>query len=504
MSLTLSVLTYRNQPPQRSISRIFSGTGGTIGRLDQNDLALPDPERIVSRTHARVDFRGGSYFLTSLGQNPIDLNGRPLSPGGTAELSAGDRLTIGGYCIVADIQYSGASTESRISETDGLLNASREPAGLDFPLSADPENRVAFGIDLGGGAGTAAFSNIENPAPKQAPLSSHGVQRDELPGVLEPLPRAVPAKSAQIPDDYDLLRGLDEQGDSSNRPPAPSVGSAVNASQPKWDDPFADTPLVERLPPAAPQVSNALAGTTRPGLSHEGNGDTSRTGGPAIQRVSAGAAGETEAEEAYVLAVRTLLQAAGVPELEERALANPELMRNVGDLLRETVAGLLKALVARALTKRELRVDMTLLATTENNPLKFCPDAYEALNHLLAPRPRSGYLPPLRAVREAYEDLQAHNLAVMAGMRAALLGVLQRFDPAQLEKRLASQPFLDKLLPQNRKARMWDMVAEQHDNMVREAQDEFERIFGRAFRKAYEEQLQKIRAAAGKGRSSSA
>jgi FHA domain-containing protein/type VI secretion system protein len=50
---------------------------------------------------------------------------------------------------------------------------------------------------------------------------------------------------------------------------------------------------------------------------------------------------------------------------------------------------------------------------------------------------------------------------------------------------------------------MWDMVAEQHDSLVREAQDEFDRIFGRAFRAAYDEQLQKIRAATGKGRASS-
>ncbi len=503
MSLTLSVLTYRNQPPQRSISRIFSGTGGTIGRLDQNDLVLPDPERIVSRTHARVDFREGSYFLTSLGQNPIDLNGRPLSPGGAAELSAGDRLTIGGYCIVADIQSSGP-IQSRIPEADGLLSSSREPAGLGFPLSADAESRMAFGIDLGGGGGTPAFSNFESPAPKQAPLSSHGLQRDELPGFLEPLPRPAPAKTAQIPDDYDLLRGLNEQSEAPSGLAAPSAVSALDVSQPKWDDPFADVPLAEKPPIAASQVSNTFAGTTRPGLPHEGNGDTSRAVGAPTQRVSGIAADETSGEEAYIVAVRTLLQAAGVPELEDRALANPELMRNIGDLLRETVAGLLKALLARALTKRELRVDMTLLATTENNPLKFCPDPYEALNHLLAPRPKSGYLPPLRAVREAYEDLQAHNLAVMAGMRAALLGVLQRFDPAQLEKRLASQPLLDKLLPQNRKARMWDMVAEQHEGLVREAQDEFDRIFGRAFRAAYEEQLQKIRAATGKGRSSSA
>jgi type VI secretion system FHA domain protein len=190
-----------------------------------------------------------------------------------------------------------------------------------------------------------------------------------------------------------------------------------------------------------------------------------------------------------------LLDAAGVPELADHVAADPDFPATVGELLREAVAGLLKALAARALTKRELRVDMTMLSSTENNPLKFCPNAPEALLHLLAPRARSGYLPPVRAVRESYEDLQAHNLAVMAGMRAALLGVLQRFDPNELEQRLGSRHLLDKLVSTNRKARLWDLVAQQHANLVREAQDEFDRIFGRAFRSAYEEPVRQIRAA---------
>lgn len=488
MSLTLSVLTFRNQPPQRAISKQFSGVGGTIGRLEGNDLALPDPERIVSRTHARVEFRDGCYFLVSLGQNPIDLNGRPLGSGATAELASGDRLTIGGYCIVAQIED--ARHASRLSDSPAFVD--RAFSDLDFPLPTEAEGRMAFGLDLGGAAPPRSADNV---APNHLPLSPQGAQRDQLPGFLEPLPKAAPA--VQIPDDYDLLRGLEGGADLLTGAAAPPAAAPKQALREDPIDPFAELPAVESPPrphPPAPILPDHAMSRPLPS-------EPAPTPRPEARRPDA-AVTPAGAADAYAQALRTLLQAAGVAELEERALANPEFMRNVGDLLRESVAGLLKALVARALTKRELRVDMTMLASTENNPLKFCPDAFEALNHLLAPRARAGYLPPIRAVREAYEDLQAHNLAVMAGMRAALQGVLQRFDPAQLEKQLASHPLLDKLVPQSRKARMWDLVADQHEALMREAQDEFDRIFGRAFRAAYEEQLQKLRAASGRGQSS--
>src|SRR5262245_55762902 len=215
MILTLSVLTFRNQPPPRAISKRFSGVGGTIGRLEQNDLALPDPERIVSRTHARVEFRDGAYFLVSLGQNPIDLNGRPLGSGGTAELTTGDRLTIGGYCIVAQVEDDHPA--SRPSSTASLVD--RPLTDLDFPLAAEVEGRIAFGIDLGG---AAPAHSAESAPPDHPPLSTQGVQRDQVPGFLEPLPRG--ALAVQIPDDYDLLRGL--AGGADPPPGAPASTGA--------------------------------------------------------------------------------------------------------------------------------------------------------------------------------------------------------------------------------------------------------------------------------------
>jgi len=473
MSLTLSVLTFRNRPPQRSISTRFGEVGGTIGRLEQNNLVLPDPERIVSRTHARVDFSNGVYLVTCLGQNPIELNGSPLGAGAAAELASGDRLTIGGYTIVAHVQFDGQGESTRLGEGVAPAPATHQPAQLDFPLSPAASRQMAFGIDLGGG--TPASSGVESGQPGHPPLASHGVQRDELPEFLEPLPRVAATSPLAIPEDYDPLRAVAAEGEPTSLQRDPGDAAPGKA--------FAD---------ATPALPPQLVGDVTDVPRREGM-DPNRS------RATFVPTGPRHRDDPYVQAVRQLLQAAGVPELEDRVLADPDFMQGVGELLQEAVSGLLRALIARALTKRELRVDTTMLATTENNPLKFCPDAFEALSHLLAPRARPGYLPPIRAVREAYEDLQAHNLAVMGGMRAALLAVLQRFDPAQLEKRLASHALFDKLLPQSRKARMWDLVAEQHSGLVREAQSEFELSFGRAFRAAYEEQLQKIRAATSKG-----
>jgi len=479
MSLTLTVLTYRNQPPARAMSATFTEVGGTIGRLTTNTLELPDPEHFISRTHAKVTYERGSFIITNNGQNPIDLNGRLLGIDERARLSSGDRVTIGDYLLESSIGVADAGAD--------LADILNRPATLGEPLTSGivsaPSEESAFGIPLMGGAGTARPSSRDLSGP--SPVLTAGQQRDRVPGFRAPLTPA--AERVPIPADFDLLQGL--QSETPAQPSAPRAPAKASPELAVPEDPFSAT-----LPPTEVRTARiapvALPEATRPAAPRSAAISPSESPGPIPAPAVA-----SPLQDGYILAIRSFLTAAGVPELEARALADPDFMLTTGELLREAVAGLLKALVARALTKGELRLDMTMLAPTENNPLKFSPNAHEALTHLLAPRPGAGYLPPLNALREAYQDLEAHNLAVMAGMRAALLGVLERFDPQKLEQRLTSRHVLDKLLPLNRKARMWDLVAEQHADLVREAQDEFDRMFGRAFRDAYHEQVEKLRAA---------
>ncbi len=78
----------------------------------------------------------------------------------------------------------------------------------------------------------------------------------------------------------------------------------------------------------------------------------------------------------------------------------------------------------------------------------------------------------------------------MAGVQTALLKLLQRFDPATLEKRLA-QGRLAAVLPGARKARYWDSFVEVYAEIAREAEDDFQAVFGREFAKAYAAQARK-------------
>ena len=190
-----------------------------------------------------------------------------------------------------------------------------------------------------------------------------------------------------------------------------------------------------------------------------------------------------------------LIQGLGVPGLRIDGLT-PELMLLVGQLLRESTRGAVELLVARAALKREMRAEMTMIVARENNPLKFSPSVEVALQHLLAPT-SPGFMPAAPAVRDAFDDLRAHQLGVMAGMKAALDGVLQRFDPQQLEAKLSTRSAIDSILPATRKARLWESFQQLFSQLSSEAQDDFDELFGKAFLRAYEAQLDRLQAEPG-------
>lgn len=169
-----------------------------------------------------------------------------------------------------------------------------------------------------------------------------------------------------------------------------------------------------------------------------------------------------------------------------------EMMTTIGSLLRSATAGAIDMLAARAATKREVQASVTIISVQANNPLKFLPNADSALLQLLGKK-MPGFMRADVAMKDAFEDLRAHEVGVIAGTRAALTEVLGKFDPAVLGDKLTKGSVLESVMPSARKAKLWDMYLERYLQIRREAEDDFQSIFGRAFVQAYELETARIK-----------
>lgn len=74
--------------------------GGTVGRSPDCSWVIADPNRVMSRQHAKVDCDAQGCHWTDLGTNATLLNGKPLSQGKRIALNVGDVLKIGD-CVIS-------------------------------------------------------------------------------------------------------------------------------------------------------------------------------------------------------------------------------------------------------------------------------------------------------------------------------------------------------------------------------------------------------------------
>ena len=83
-------------------------------------------------------------------------------------------------------------------------------------------------------------------------------------------------------------------------------------------------------------------------------------------------------------------------------------MRAAGALFGLMVESLRDVLMSRAAVKSEFGLEQTMLRPRENNALKFSITPADAIAALLQPG-QPGYMDPLRATREAFDDVRVHQ-----------------------------------------------------------------------------------------------
>lgn len=481
MPITLTVTSHQRQGMGPGSVKVLTAASASIGRAPGNDWVLPDPQGVVSRNHARIEYQGGEYLLIDTSVNGTFVNDapEPIGNGRSHRLQSGDQIAIGEYLI-------------RVL-TEPTVTASAPPPLFDPPLPApspaigqpaqypDPGSPVPWDptpprppaqghdhpwpapgpawpaasgpVHQQGNPGYPAQHETVDPLDVMAPLSPGNAQRPPAP---PPLHYEVARDAIRVPPGthWEPVEGETPRTDHTEwRPPGPQALPTPAPGRPPTD-PY-QPPMQPRpaTPPVAPQPPQLPA----------------TSGANDLER---------------------LLVAAGLqPEMARAAARNPELAEMLGQILQISLAGMIEVLRARTQIKNQFRLSLTQISARQNNPLKLSIDSQNALTSLFV-NPSPGFLPPVEAVNEGFQDIKIHQLAMLAGMQAAFDAMIQGLDPEVLQKRFDASGKGGGILVNN-KARYWDLFVEMYGDITDDREASFRRLFGDEFGRAYELHMQR-------------
>jgi FHA domain-containing protein len=456
LMIRITVLSRLGKPVSGPTAE-FGPQGGSIGRSATNTLVLDDPERVVSRVQAQIVCREGHYYLLDRGSNPVECNGRSLGNGCEAAIADGDRLLMGDFELA--VQAAGAPPVTAPPKPAAQALTNPHALALSSALASPPgpgSNPVFPDIAVTGGQSTQSIDKLFG--------DGDGLGGDPLAlsSLADPLHQPNTAAAA---DPLAALAGGAPvtPAPRSDHLPIDRFGFNPPLAVTPASDPVTAPPAVDAqsAPFLMPQAAPAAAA---PSVPSSGSGD------PLLEAFLRGLGGLDSAP----------------PRL------TPELMERIGVTLRAATEGTLQLLLARQEFKREVRAEVTMISTEANNPLKFSPIPEVALAHLLGPGVR-GFMSPREAMRDAFNDLRAHQFGIMVGLRSALMQLFARLAPQLLEQAVAPGR-LDGLFTARRKARLWNRFTALYTELAHEAEDDFDGLFAKAFTEAYEVQMAKFKA----------
>ncbi|GGO66628.1 type VI secretion system-associated FHA domain protein TagH [Bowmanella pacifica] len=400
LALRLEIISYQKESAAQPSSMELQGNTLSIGRDKSNDWCLADPDRILSKSHCRIEAQPQGFLLFDMSTNGVYLNQapQPIGKGNSVKLSHGDRFRISDY----DIKVS--SEDSPVTDRSD-----------DYEQAMSPPPPLVQANDA-----STDWHNLLTPS--QVKPVEHAQSEVEMP-VMTQTHYDAPDIGVSIPEDWS------SQSETAAPPQLPESSMPVEPKQPT--------------------------------------------------------AAQPTSSQADLLSV--FLSGAGLPNEQRLAVAPEQLMHELGSLFRCMTEGMIGVLAARGDIKGEFRLAQTMIKPTDNNPLKFSLNVEEAMLSLLAKR-GEGYMNAQRAFEEAFDDLKAHQVAMLAGMQHALQSLLNTFDPQRIEQANPASGGMSKLLGQ-RKSAYWDNYILLYKTLCRDGEQDAQNLFGRDFAKAYEQQI---------------
>jgi type VI secretion system protein ImpI len=179
------------------------------------------------------------------------------------------------------------------------------------------------------------------------------------------------------------------------------------------------------------------------------------------------------------------------PPSPAEAAGTQMLPPNVDEIFRTVVDGVMDVLRARAEIKNTFRLPVTIIQRSENNPLKFAPNPEEALQKIMSPS-NGAFMSGTAAFEDAFDDIRCHQMAMLAGVRAAFESLLVHLNPARFEQEADVGSRRSAFAG---KGKYWERYREHFEGLNRDPDDCFRRLLGDEFASAYEEQLSRLKSA---------
>ncbi len=524
----------------------------TIGRDAAAGWALPDPDRALSRLHLKVGVRDGAVSVTDTSTNGVTSAAREerLPRDKPVRVEPGERLELGPYVLLIE-RSDHVSAPAPLARREDV-NPFAPVGGIEEPpetrrridpfgsgMAPDPLAADPF-ADSGLGLGAGALGRVSARPGAGLPESDAWERRDGgRAGDWNAGPiRAEPVIGAPQAWHEPPAEDADERGfgfDAPFRQPilrAPDLAASDLAIPSDWDAAPPSRPDPADLAPTPVSASPFDAPASGPGGSEpqrqpsphpelvEGQGrraDGGRLVLPHAQDKAEGDGGACNVEfresapaikakpaappqPASTVSQSSAPAAPGASsglfeafcagaKLDPAALAGEDqaaMMERLGAVYRHMVLGLSDVLGERTALKNEYRMVRTTIQADENNPFKWAPPQKVASELLRAAN--DGFLDGPAAVAESYQDVKKHLLCMLAGLRAALASSLETLAPAKIEDAIKDQSFV--LKP--RAAVAWAEYVKVYGQYRQEAEDSADSPVNRAFRAAYEKQLDEL------------
>lgn len=268
MSVTLQFQSTGAVPSNARPVRMV-GQSLTIGRGPDNDLVLPDPDRMVSKTHCVIEDHGGRLFAIDLSTNGTFLNYSkvPMGREPTA-INDGDVLSLGPYELVVQVSSMaddllppvdiGPASHGRAGAApDPLRLLDDAPPGMDFLdnlLGDGPKGPKQ--LKMGQFDPDALLPPLDEDEPflgRRPQVPDGPAMRDHSPSVSDAFRPAQPGRSV-IPDDWedDLLSPAKPAGGGFGSTAAQPVGGNPFGGNPFGSGSFGGAPFTP--PPAPPSA----------------------------------------------------------------------------------------------------------------------------------------------------------------------------------------------------------------------------------------------------------